>query len=248
MLQTSYPSQDKIPEDKRGAYVERDGKWILDDLSQDHPVIVHKTKLETDLSAEKGKVTRLTNEKSQLEANVIPTGQKAVPEADAALVEEVKALGKSGKELKIIVAEHVTLTKEKQERQTDEVLDRAAKDLGYENQLAFRAAAKALGVEVTFKEETVDGKKVERPYVGDKSLADHVDATPALKALEPAFKTRPSATPPSTEAGAGSRPAPEGGPGGGPGAGGGGDRGGGNGNGGGGEQTYRFQEAGDVKW
>lgn len=232
MLQPSYASKEAIPADKVGAYVEKDGKWVLDDLSDDHPVVTHKKTLERDLATEKGKVTRLTNEKAALESNVLPPGTKPVPEADAELLELVKPLGDK-KAVKAVIDEHKTLSQEKREREQDATLERAAQLAGYDNPEAFKAAARAQNVQVTFKEETVDGKKVEKPFVGDKPLGEFVAATPGLKALEVAFKTKPTPEAPSTEGGSGNRP-PANGEGGGTG----GDKG----------QQYRFQEPGDVKW
>jgi hypothetical protein len=232
MLQKSYASQDQIPENLRGAYIQKGSEWVLDDLSDDHPVVTHKKTLERDLSTERGKVTRLTNDKTELEKNVLPPGTKAVPEADAELVELVKPLGDK-KAVKAVLDEHKTLATEKQEREQDSLLERAAKELGYENVAAFRAVAKGLKLDIKFKPEKIDGKDVEKPYVGDKSLADHIAATPELKDAEPVFKAKPQAPAPSTEGGSGNRPAPEGG----------GDKGGGDK-----QQTYRFQEPGDVKW
>jgi hypothetical protein len=231
MLQTSYATQEAIPENQRGAYVQRDGKWVLDDLSNDHPVVAKRDELLTKTSTQQGQITRLTNEKSALEQNVLPAGHKAVPEADAALIEVVKPLG-DAKAVKEVVEEHKTLKAAEETRAADELFERAAKELGYENVASFKAVAKALKLDVRFKTEKVDGKEVEKPYVGDKPLADHVAATPELKDAEPVFRVKPQAAPPSTEAGAGTRPpATEG------------DKGGGDKS-----QSYRFQDPGDVEW
>jgi len=234
MLQKSYPNQEAIPENLRGAYIQKGGEWVLDDLSQDHPLVVNHEAVKKDLSTEKGKVTKLTNEKAELEKNVLPAGTRAVPEADAELIEVVRPLGDK-KAVKAVIDEHGELKREKQGREQDELYERAAKDLGYENVASFKAVAKALKLDIKFKPEKVDGKEVERPYVGDKSLADHIAAVPELKDAEPVFRTRPQEAPPSTEAGSGTRPAPTYK-----------DK---TGAGGGGQQpSYRFQESGDVKW
>lgn len=232
MLNKSYASQEAIPENLRGAYIQKGSEWVLDDLSQDHPVVTHNKQLQTELSTEKGKVTRLTNEKTALEGNVLPAGHKAVPEADAELIDVVKPHGDK-KAVKTLLDEHATLKEEKAQREAEGALKKAAELAGYDNPAAFVAAAQAQKLAVTFKEETVDGKKVEKPFVGDKPLTEFVEATPGLKALEIAFKTKPVVTAPTTEGGSGNRPAA---------AGANGDKGGGD------KQTYRFQEPGDVKW
>lgn len=229
MLQTTYTNETDIPENLRGAYIKKDGKWVLDDLSTDHPVVAKRDELLTKTSSQQGQITKLTNEKAALEQNVLPAGHKAVPEADAQFIEEVKPLG-DAKTLKTVVGEHKTLKAESESRAADATFEKAALLAGYDNIEAFKAAAKAMSVAVVFKEETVDGKKVEKAFVGDKPLAEFVEATPGLKALEVAFKTRPQA--PSTEGGAGNRPPVE------TGESKGGDK----------QQQYRFQEPGDVKW
>jgi hypothetical protein len=235
MLKTTYAKKEDIPADIVGAYVEKNGRWELDDLSTDHPVVAKRDELLTKTSTQQGQITRLTNEKADLEKNVLPPGTKAVPEADAQLLDEYKGLGKPPKDLKAVVTEHATLKEQEQARAQDQMLEKAAKLAGYDNPEAFKAAARAQKVEVTFKEETVDGKKVEKAYVGDKPLTEYVDATPGLKALEVAFKTKPQAEPPSTEAGAGNRPGAAG------------DDSAGK-SGAKQDPTYRFQEPGDVKW
>jgi hypothetical protein len=233
MLQTSYAKKEDIPAEKVGAYIEKDGKFVLDDLSNDHPVVAKRDELLTKTSTQQGQITRLTNENATLKVTAIPEGHAVIPVADKQLLDAVKPLG-TLEEIKAKVTEYPTLKEKEQSRTLDELYEKAAKDLGYENTAAFKAIAKALKLDVKFKPEKIDGKDVEKPYVGEKSLADHIAATPDLKDAEAVFKSKPAPPAPSTEGGSGNRPA-VGGEGGGQG---GGDK----------AQTYRFQEPGDVKW
>jgi hypothetical protein len=235
MLQTTYAKKEDVPADKIGAYIEKDGKWVLDDLSNDHPVVAKRDELLTKTSTQQGQITRLSNEVATLKVTSVPEGHAIVPVADKQLLDAVKPLG-TVEEIKTKLTEYPTLKEKEQSRTLDELYDKAAKELGYENVGAFKAIAKALKLDIKFKPEKVDGKDVEKPYVGDKALADHIAATPELKDAEPVFKTKPQVPAPSTEGGSGNRPAAAGA--------------GGSTNGGGGDKTptYRFQEPGDVKW
>jgi hypothetical protein len=230
MLKSTYDKLDDIPEADRPHYALRKGKYVLE-LDDHHPVLAKNRELVTKQTTDQRTITRLTNEKQALESNVLPEGHKAVSEEDARFIEEVKPLSLSPKDLKTIVGEHKTLKEESEGRRQDEIFERAAKDMGYENAATFKAMAKALKLDIKYKTEKVDGQDVEKPYVGDKSLADHINATPELKASEPAFKARPAAQPPSTEAGAGTRPATSAAA-----------------ASAGKQEPYRFQEPGDVAW
>jgi hypothetical protein len=96
MLEPEYAKLEDIPAEKRGAYKkdESTGKYVLDDLSPSHPLVAHKLTLERDLSSERGKVTKLSNEKATLEARpALADGQVAVPAAEKAYIEKLKPLG-----------------------------------------------------------------------------------------------------------------------------------------------------------
>lgn len=234
MLKTSYDKQDDIPENLRGAYIQKDNKWVLDDLDNSHPVVTKRDELLRDNTTLKSQNTRLQNDKASLEQNVLPAGHKAVPEADAELIEVVKPLGDK-KAVTALIDEHKTLKAKDESVEHGKSIKRALELAGFkateENVEAVKAISASLGIKPEFKEETIDGKKVEKPYVADKLFTDYVEATPALKALTSVLKGGTAPNPVNTEAGAGNR----------------GTQGSGNG----GQtktETYRFQSAGDVQW
>lgn len=131
MLKTSYPDQDSVPENMRGAYVLSGGKWILDEVSNDHPLIVKREELLRENSSQKGKITRLENEKSALESDVLPSGHVAVPRADAELIEKVKPFGTSS-EIVTNLTEHKTLKEEVDTRKRSDHLREVARVLQFE--------------------------------------------------------------------------------------------------------------------
>ena len=241
----SYDSYDKIPEGlgRDNFRQGKDGKWhpIVHD---EHPLVKKKNDLLTTN-------TDLTGQNTSLKDKAVPPGHRIVPVADFTLLEVIRGLGVNNEEIKTRLTEYPTLKQKETEAARETSYDNAGKFLKYDNLAAFKTAMKLGNVEIVWKKETVDGKEIEVPYVGEKKLADHIVTDESLKTMEPFFKMKPQVTPPKTEIGAGNR-ASTGGSGGGQGA--------GNGGAGAGsqentqpqqqpqEKTYRFQNAGDVAW
>ncbi len=237
MLKSSYDKLEDVPENLRGAYIPKDGKLVLDDLANDHPVVTKREELLAANTTLKQQNTRLTNEKASLEQNVIPAGQKAMPEADAELLEVIKPHVSDKKAAKTLIDEHKTFKAEHESIEQAKSIKKALKLAGFndsdETAETVRLLTASLGVKPEFKEETVDGKKVEKAYIGDKLFTDYVEQTPALKAISSVLTGGAAPQPVSTEAGSGNRPVA------------------------GGEQAagaaaaqsnYRFTSPGDVKW
>lgn len=98
MLKNEYTNQADIPEGQRGAYVQKGDKWVLDDLENTHPLVVNSRTLKTE--KQHAETARANAERERDDAkdalskvNVLQPGQRAVPKADAELVEVVKAEG-----------------------------------------------------------------------------------------------------------------------------------------------------------
>jgi hypothetical protein len=176
----------------------KDNKWYPQ-VTEDHVLVKKKQEL---LAAN----STLTNDKTQLEGKVVPSGHRIVPVADATLLELIKQLGLSGEEIKTRLTEYPTLKEKETATARESAYETAGKFLKYTNLEAFRTAMRLSGVDVTFKPEKIDNVDVQVPYVGDKRLSDHIANTPDLKTMEPFFKTAVSAPAPRTEAGSGSRP------------------------------------------
>lgn len=130
MLKHSYKTQEEIPENQRGCYVLSGTEWVLDKLPDDHPLVVNNKALLSENSTQKSSITRLTREKEALEGAALPSGRKAVPEADAEFIEKVKPFG-SAPELVTKLTEHKTLKEESDTRKVQDHRREVAKLLGY---------------------------------------------------------------------------------------------------------------------
>jgi hypothetical protein len=118
MLKPSYDSQEAIPEDKRGAYVQKDGKWTLDELDPAHPVLVNNRALKSEKETAQSEAATAKSELAN--ANIIPRGHEAVPKTEADLLRKVKEHGGTADEIVAKLTEYPTLKAEaqKQERRT----------------------------------------------------------------------------------------------------------------------------------
>ena len=199
MLKTSYDSQESIPENLRGAYVLSEGKWMLDALPADHPVVTKRDELLGENRNQKATITRLTNEKQTLEASTLPAGHVAVPSADAQLLEQLKPLGKPD-EIKAKLDAHDDLKQkvESQEKQTH--LRAIAVEEGYDPEKI--ASLEDRFPAPVFKEVEVDGKKQQRAIFKitvdgkevERSFTEHLEGDPKLKPLQDSLKATTNGT------------------------------------------------------
>lgn len=214
MLQKEYVKLEDIPADKRGAYVPKDGKLVLDDLSEDHPVIVHKKELERDLTAEKAKATRATNEKTEALARALPDGHVAAPAADAAVLSELKATGVPLAEVKQRVTDFPGLKKRVEEHERAAHLAEVAKVMKWKPE-ALQAIADKLP-ELEIRDKTENGQVVKdendrlvkiviakvkgaNDAVEDKPFEAYFKETPTLNVFEPSLLAEPKAAEGGTE-------------------------------------------------
>lgn len=142
------------PENLKGAYVQKDGVWVLDDLSDDHPVVVTKTELETTQKTLKAQIDNLTaatgnleRERDEYKGKAIPHGYRAVSKEIAELGEAVRQQGLSKDELGALKTELDTFRNREAEERASSVRREAAKFLGYTNEDAFARLAKGLTIE-----------------------------------------------------------------------------------------------------
>jgi hypothetical protein len=200
MLRTSYDKLEDIPENLRGAYVPKDGKYVLDDLDDQHPVIVHNGTLTRERATDRTRITQLTNENSTLKGSSLPAGHRAVPEADAALLDKYKPLG-TPDQLGTIITEHGTLKTKDGERQRQEHLRTVAGVLNF-NPEAFATLSGLPELEIRDMTEngqavrdekgnvrkTVIAKIKNGEAITEKAFLDYFNETPTLKVFEPALK------------------------------------------------------------
>lgn len=142
------------PENLKGAYVQKDGVWVLDDLSDDHPVVVTKTELENTQKGLKSQIDNLTatngnleRERDEHKGKAIPHGFRAVSKEIAELGEAVKQQGLSKDELGSLKTELDTFRNREAEEGAKALRREAAKSLGYTNEDAFARLAKEMAIE-----------------------------------------------------------------------------------------------------
>ncbi len=131
MLKLQYDSQESIPENLRGAYVLSGGKWMLDDLSEDHPVVTKNKEVLREKSKAVSRAEELQADLDNARSTSIPRGHVTVARADADLLEKVKAHG-SGDEVVAKLTEHKTLREETDRRKREDSLREVAKVMSYE--------------------------------------------------------------------------------------------------------------------
>lgn len=176
MLQV-YTNQTDIPEAFREHYSKReDGKWHAD-IPDDHPAVKHNAKLLSEKQTAESKVTQLTSDLESARAGNLGRGQVAVTKAEAQLLDDYKALGKTPAELTAIATEHGTLKEADAKRAKEDKLTLVGKELGFDNVDAFKLLADLPDFDIREK----DGKKSVIALVKD---GDKVVERPAMEFLE----------------------------------------------------------------
>lgn len=170
MLRTSYDKLENIPENQRGAYIERDGRWLLDELDKDHSLVQKRDELLRSESALKSQNTKLANDKAALESRTIPEGQRAVPVEVAELGEAAQTTGWKKDEFATVKTERDELQSKLAARDRAEIVGRAAKAANRSEQ-AFADHADAKNLQFAEADETVDGKAVKQIYVVGRDAA-----------------------------------------------------------------------------
>jgi hypothetical protein len=198
MPKTFYANETDIPENQKGSYVQKNGRWELTDLDDEHPTIKTKQSLETTQTELKNQISSLTAEKGNLErerdeakAKSVPHGFRAVKADVAELGETVKQSGLTKEQFIALKTENDAFKAEKAETEGLKLRQEAGAFLGYQNTEAFAQLATKLPIE-----KSTDGKFVVKD--GDvlkpltKELVEqHTAFTPFLASLS----AKPSVTP-----------------------------------------------------
>lgn len=147
MLKTFYANESEIPENLKAAYVAKNGRWELDDLANDHPVVVTKADLETNNKELKKLNTSLNQEKARLESSSLPEGKVAVDP-------EVEKLGQAAKAANLKAADIPTLATKAEDLQKqidastrEKTITDVASSLGYNDKFVELAKDKNLSFE-----------------------------------------------------------------------------------------------------
>jgi len=153
MLKSSYDSLEAIPENARGAYIEKDGKWILDTFAEDHPLVKKRDELLSKLAAKSDEVETLTTERDTALRRVVPSGKKVVDPEVAKLGEAAQQASLTADDIPKIKGELDTLKAESEGRRAEETLSSAA------------AAAEITGVDAFKKLDAARKLKLEKASV-----------------------------------------------------------------------------------
>ncbi len=163
MLRTTYHTESEIPENQRGAYVQKDGRYELDTLEASHPVLVNNRALKSEKEAAQSEATAAQTDLANAKQSTIPRAHIAVPRADFEAYEQFKKQG-TPEELTLKLSEYPAL-KERVARE-----ERKAKLDGLRNSFGWQESAiRVLEVltdmpEVEERDATVDGKVVKVPH------------------------------------------------------------------------------------
>lgn len=190
----TYNTLAEVPEADREHYVknEKTGKYVPE-VSDDHPLVVNSATLLNEKKTAEQKQREAEQALESAKTNGLPRGHVAVSKADADLLAEIKGLGDVAA-IKEAVTKYPEAKGELEKVEREKTYDLAADSLGFTNKEAFKAAARAHKLQIEMKDEKENGKTVQKPYVGDKSLSDFIEATPDLKALESAFQLKEEGT------------------------------------------------------
>ncbi|HXG85095.1 MAG TPA: hypothetical protein VNI84_13830 [Pyrinomonadaceae bacterium] len=147
MLKPSYDSEDKIPDNLKGAYVaDSSGTWILDDLDKEHPILRKNSELQREKNTLSTQNTKLSNDKTLAESKSIPEGYVAVKAEDAPVIEKFRAAGVSLEELPQLKTKVEAFERERREAASLDYRKSISKKLGYDNADAFARLAERLDI------------------------------------------------------------------------------------------------------
>ena len=193
MLQV-YTNQTDVPEALREHYSKReDGKWHAD-IPDEHPAVKHNAKLLSEKQAAEQRVTQLTSDLESARAGNLGRGQVAMTKAEATLLDEYKAVGKTPAELATMKTEHETLRQAADKRAKEDKLVEVAGALGYDNVEAFKRLPNLPDFDVR---EGKDGKLVFALVKdGDKTIekpaVEYLESSPDHSPFLSALRTQPA--------------------------------------------------------
>lgn len=204
-LKRSYATEAEVPTEHKALYVPKEGRYVLDVEGFDNveSVLSKNNQLLSQHTTDKGEVTRLTGEVSRLtselstaQGSALPHGQRAVPKADAELVETVKAKGvNDAAAFNNLFVEHGQYKTEAQAAKAASHASAVGEAMGWDKEKTARLATKVYDFSSLELRDGADGKKmvvakVKQPdgttFV-EKPFAEVVKSTPELSDLLPSL-------------------------------------------------------------
>jgi hypothetical protein len=216
-----YDKPEDVPEALREHYSRREDGKMHADIPNDHPAVKHNATLLAEKQAAEEKARTAESALESAKASGLPRGHKAVPSADAELVEKIKEAGiATVEDFATLKTEHGKFKQDAETATREKQLRDLGKAMGWDadkTALLLSAFSDLPDIELrdgTEKDAQGNLKKIaiakvkgSDNVVTEKPFADHVAATERLNALVPALTAskQPDGTPlPSHGAGGGS--------------------------------------------
>lgn len=149
-LKAYYLKKDDIPAGLVDAYVERNGRWELEELEDDVPIVQTKKGLETTQTTLKEDLRKANEAKTRAEANQLPAGKIAVEP-------EIETLGNAAKAANLSATD-LTNFKAKAEEQEGKVAELQGKLDANEYEKTLASVAEDHGLNKRFIELAKDKK------------------------------------------------------------------------------------------
>lgn len=188
------PKLDSEPPDNlKGAYVQKDGAWFLDDLSDEHPLVMtnkslntEQGKLKTQIDSLQATHGNLERERDEYKTKAIPHGYRAVSKEIAELGEMVKQNGLTKDEIPNLKSDLDSFRNKEAQAAKVAVYRKAAQFLGYTNEDAFARLANELEIAET------DGKFTVRVGDEQKELTkEFIESTDTFKPFISSLTAQP---------------------------------------------------------
>lgn len=202
MLRPSYESLEAIPENQRGAYVQKDNRYVLDDLDAAHPVLITNRDLKAEKQQIQSEVESLRADLASAKANSLPRGHVAVVKAEAEALDRIKAKG-TVEQAVAQLDEYPALKSEIEGGKREKHLHSVAETLAYEPEAFTRLhglpefelrdvtdAAGKVTKQAIAKIKDANGVITERP--AKEFIEGHADYKPFLVALAPQKQGTPA--------------------------------------------------------
>lgn len=189
MLKPYYANETDIPENLKAAYIAKNGRYELDELEKEHPVLAKNKELLSKNSTLTTENQRLNSEVTRLESAGLPEGKVAVEPDIEKLGTAAKAANLKVSEISTLKTEADTLRTQLTNSQKDAKLDAVADALGFKRAEFKKLAA---GLDITEQAEGEGDKKTVKYLVKGKDaagadittdLSEHGDIKPFLGSL-----------------------------------------------------------------
>jgi hypothetical protein len=193
-----YDKLDDVPEALREHY-RKSGDRFVPEVSDDHPLVTQKATLLNEKKAADDKATKLEADLQSARAGNLPRGQRAVPAADAELIERVKAGGVTKpEEFDALKTEHAGFKAKAEQADAAAHAAQIGEAMKWDREKTARLVPKVFDLSQVEIRDGKDGKKelIARVKQADgsaveKPFADVVKATPELSDLLPALAATP---------------------------------------------------------